>query len=154
MSLETQLSVAVHICSFLGDYMSWTYTAFPWDHTFMHWELPLCPVNWSERAKEMSISQLNFEKLHTSCVYWLLQKCQSLWQSWLLTWSVCIVLIKHNSTKTCGGVHVYVHTLISALDGNEWSTSCLSCCIPRETALLYSLDRWPGGPQNWSGSCG
>jgi hypothetical protein len=47
--------------------------------------------------------------------------------------------------KMYGGVKVQLHTLTSAPDGDEWSTSCPSHFNPNETALsTHMIGGWVG----------
>jgi hypothetical protein len=59
---------------------------------------------------------------------------------------------KHHAMKKYGGVEVYLQAFLSsALDGGEWSTSCLSHFTPVETAPGTQMDRRLRGPHNLSG---
>jgi hypothetical protein len=46
-----------------------------------------------------------------------------------------------------------MHSLTSALDGGEWSTSHFRLLYPQGKSSQYPLDRRLGGPQSQSGQC-
>jgi hypothetical protein len=57
--------------------------------------------------------------------------------------------------KAYWGVDVQLHTfLILALDGGEWSVSCLGCFTSQGKSMWYPLDRRLGGPRSQSGCSG
>jgi hypothetical protein len=68
---------------------------------------------------------------------------------------VPLLLAEHNAMKTYWGWrYSSTHSLTSALDGGEWSTSRPGRFTPRERAPWYPLDSRLGGPQSRSGRGG
>jgi hypothetical protein len=73
--------------------------------------------------------------------------CVAVTSLFIVNVKLSMCFIKHHTMKMYRGVEVQLHTfLTSALDGAEWSITCLGCFIPRKRA---ASTHWIGG---WVGS--